>query len=324
VALCPFARQRLIPESWTQGRITPRLLIFHEAVSSADSLYNYWNSPGVDLESHFYVYRDGSLDQYVDTEVRADANTDANGFAISVETWDNGGDVNGYWTDAQLATLTRLAAWCEDVHAIPPVVPASWNGTGMGWHNLFTFAWAGGARDCPGPNRAAQVRNHIIPAVRAGYDWQTGDDDMPSHITLYDGRRITFDEWARHVYGTAGDLHDMMMFPVIDSASGGYKLSGKDLLVYIDHNGIKLDRMLTIMAAIAENGAVTPEELDRITRSAAAESGRQIGEAVAQRVNATIGNLVEQALEKVQGADNEQEVSELLRRIATLVPAPNA
>lgn len=172
MALCPFARQRLIPESNTQGRITPRVLIYHEAVSSADSLYNYWTSPGVELESHFYVYSDGSLDQYVDTNVRADANVDANGFAISVETWDDGGDTEGTWTDAQVATLTRLAAWCEQTHGIPAQVPATWDGSGIGWHNLFPGPWAGGPRTCPGRNRAAQVRNIIIPAVAAGYDWR--------------------------------------------------------------------------------------------------------------------------------------------------------
>lgn len=174
MALCPFARQRLIPESHTQGRITPRVVIFHQAVSSAASLYGYWTSPGVELESHFYVYKDGSLDQYVDTEVRADANVEANGFAISVETWDNGGD-DGEWTPEQLATLTRLAGWACETHGIPAEVPDGPYGSGIGWHNLFPTQWAGGPRRCPGSKRAAQVRNHIIPRVAAG---NTEGDDV--------------------------------------------------------------------------------------------------------------------------------------------------
>lgn len=167
MALCPFAVHRLIPESYQQGRITPRLVILHTAVSGAESLEGYWNSPGIVLESHFYVSQWGTIYQYVDTNVRADANMNANDFAISVETWD-GGNPNIPWTDAQIDALVRLTAWICDTHGIPKRVANGAYGNGVGWHNQYAAEWAGGPRACPGPQRIPQVQNVIIPRVSGG------------------------------------------------------------------------------------------------------------------------------------------------------------
>jgi hypothetical protein len=236
LALCPFARHRLIPESYSQGRINPRVLIFHQAVSTAESLYGYWTSPGVELESHFYVYKDGSLDQYVDTEVRADANVEANGFAVSVETWDNGGS-DEPWTDAQLATLTRLAAWVSEVHGIPAVVPSGPYGSGIGWHNLYPDEWAGGPRACPGNHRIAQVRNHIIPTVAAGGGWQEEDMQADERAALFRIKEILevfnkgatkrlpagwgIDMFAQFLYEAVISMHRHGFKPMAEGALGG-------------------------------------------------------------------------------------------------------
>ncbi|GGU45834.1 peptidoglycan recognition protein family protein [Lentzea flava] len=167
MALCPFAVQRLIPENYQQPRITPRLVILHTAVSSAESLEGYWNSPGVVVESHFYVSQHGVIYQYIDTSIQADANVNANGFAVSIETWD-GGDPTIPWTDAQLDAITRLTAWICDVHGIPKRVANGPYGSGIGWHNQFPTEWAGGPRTCPGPQRIPQTQNVIIPRVAGG------------------------------------------------------------------------------------------------------------------------------------------------------------
>lgn len=179
MALCPFARIRLLPENYTQPKTSgqKRLLIFHQAVSWAESLFDFFNSPGVVVESTFYLYRTGELDQYLDTDVQADANVQANGIAISVETWDAGGDINGEWTPEQLATLKRLAAWCIETHPqIQPQAAATPFGSGLGGHNWFPTEWAGGPRACPGPNRSQQIRNIIIPYVANGGGWREEDD----------------------------------------------------------------------------------------------------------------------------------------------------
>ena len=167
--LCPFAVHELLPENATQNRINPTTVICHRAVSNAQDLYGYWTTPGVELESHFYVGPDGTIYQYMDTSVRADANVDANAFAVSIETWDGGDTPDSMeWNPAQVKSLKRLIKWICDVHGINKAPAQTWNGGGIGGHNWFPYPWAGGPRDCPGTARNAQLRNNIIPAVASG------------------------------------------------------------------------------------------------------------------------------------------------------------
>lgn len=184
MAICPFAVQQIIPESHTQGRITPTTLIFHRAVSSAESLYNYWTTPGVELESHFYVGQRGTIYQFMDTEIRADANVMANAFAISVETWDGGNTPDGMgWNAEQLAACKRLAAWVCDTHKIKRAAATTWNGGGIGGHNWFATEWAGGPRGCPGTERNRQLRQEIIPYVAGGGTGGGGGLDVEDDMT---------------------------------------------------------------------------------------------------------------------------------------------
>lgn len=169
MALCPFAVHELLPENSNQNRINPTTVICHRAVSSAKSLYGYWNSPGVELESHFYIDEQGTIYQYMDTNVRADANVRANAFAVSIETWDGGNTPDSMgWNAAQVAALKRLIKWICDVHGIKKSPAQTWNGGGIGGHNWFPTEWADGPRGCPGSARNAQLRNDIIPAVASG------------------------------------------------------------------------------------------------------------------------------------------------------------
>lgn len=177
MAICPFARWRPLPENWSQPGRSGRLVIFHEAVSRAQTLFDYFARGDIYVESHFYLDEHGGLDQYIDTDRTADANVSANPRGISIETWDNGGDIHGVWNDAQLATLKRLSAWLHEVHGVPAQVPPGPYADGYGWHNLFWREWAGAYRDCPGPNRAAQVRNTIIPFVARGGGWRAGSEE---------------------------------------------------------------------------------------------------------------------------------------------------
>lgn len=169
MALCPFAVHELLPENSQQNRITPTTVICHRAVSSAKDLYGYWNTPGVTLESHFYISEDGTIYQYMDTNVRADANVQANAFAVSIETWDGGNtpDSQG-WNSVQVYQLKRLIKWICDTHNIAKGPALTWNGGGIGGHNWFPIPWADGPRGCPGTARNAQLRNDIIPAVASG------------------------------------------------------------------------------------------------------------------------------------------------------------
>lgn len=184
MAICPFAVQQIIPESHSQGRIKPTTLIFHRAVSSADSLQAYWNSPGVEVESHFYIGRTGTIYQFVDTEVRADANVMANGFAISVETWDGGNTPDSMgWNAEQMAANKRLAAWVCATHGIKRAAATAWNSGGIGGHNWFATEWAGGPRGCPGTERTRQIRQEIIPYVAGAGAGGGGGLDLEDDMT---------------------------------------------------------------------------------------------------------------------------------------------
>jgi len=168
VSLCPFATHRLLPESGTQPRITPRVAILHSAAGKG-SLYRFFLERSA-LESHFWVDEDGEIEQYVDTHVRADANLKANGYAISIET-ESTVAATERWTPRQAAAIIRLLEWICDEH--PDVTRrqvAAPAGSGIGWHVMFGAPgpWTPVAKSCPGPARVAQARDEIIPAIVAG------------------------------------------------------------------------------------------------------------------------------------------------------------
>ena len=167
MAICPFAVWRPLPENSTQPRIAPRAVVLHTAVSAAQSLYGHFLNFS-DLESHFYVNEFGIIEQYLDTTIRADANLNANGFAVSIETWD-GGTIRP-WNPLQVEAIVRLVDWLCATHGIPRVQIPRWDGAGIGWHVMWGAPgpWTPVAKECPGGPRIDQTRNVIIPRVAAG------------------------------------------------------------------------------------------------------------------------------------------------------------
>lgn len=131
------------------------------------SLYNFFLGSS-NLESHFWISNTGLIEQYVDTNVRADANLKANGFAISVET-ESSVEATERWTPEQAAALVALGDWAAREHGIPRVQIPAWNGAGFGWHIMFGAPgpWTPVAKSCPGPARVKQAQNEIIPAIKA-------------------------------------------------------------------------------------------------------------------------------------------------------------
>jgi len=142
-------------------------VILHTAVSTSNSLYDFLQNNSV-LESHFYVTEEGVIEQYMDTQIMADANKNANSFAVSIETED--GRQIRPWTDPQLASLIHLVTWLCDTHHIPKVQIPSAYGSGIGWHVMFGAPgpWTPVAKSCPGQPRIDQTRNVLIPAVARG------------------------------------------------------------------------------------------------------------------------------------------------------------
>lgn len=177
MALCPFATHKLLPENRYQPSITPYAAIWHSAVDGPGrtSLYGFFNRDEVTLESHFHILWDGTIEQYMDTTVRADANYRANGFwksgkyvgAISVETEDDGDPNRRKWSPQQVASSVRLGKWIREVHPqIPAVLCPEWDAPGFGYHTLFPTMWTNvKGKTCPGTIRIPQFKNEILPAI---------------------------------------------------------------------------------------------------------------------------------------------------------------
>lgn len=207
MALCPFARHRLIPPGSNDPSITAVGAVLHVDAGNAESLYAYFNGPSGGIESHFHIAKDGTIEQYRDTSREADANYRGNSWTsggrryglISIETQGYG---SGEWTSAQLASIKRLLAWLSDEHNFPLRVAPSWQGPGVGYHVMFGAPgpWTPVAKSCPGPDRIEQFNDDIVPWMSSGADPQEDelkDDErkalMDLHHALVNGNRAQVD-----------------------------------------------------------------------------------------------------------------------------------
>jgi hypothetical protein len=162
MALYPVAKRLLIPPGSNDPRITPRVAILHVDAGNADSLYTYFRDRSGGIESHFFVKKDGTVEQYRDSDWQADANNLANDFAVSIETQGYGA---GEWTPAQLDAIKALLLWLHQTHDIPLEPCSTWNGRGVGYHVMFGAPgpWTPVAKSCPGPDRIEQFRTVLVP-----------------------------------------------------------------------------------------------------------------------------------------------------------------
>lgn len=203
MALYPDATLKLLPENSTQPRIKPRLVILHTAVDAAGptSLAHYFGRADVGAESHFFVRNHGEVEQYIDTEVMANANRYADRFAISIETEDDGDPEGNPWTGAQLEAIIRLLGWVCDTHGIPRSLAKAWDGSGIGWHSMWSFSdrinqrgsyldspWTiYRGKTCPGKTRILQLLDTVLPDLqRLGYRSAVPQEDEVTLIHVKD------------------------------------------------------------------------------------------------------------------------------------------
>lgn len=172
MALIPFAEKKLITPDANDPRIRARIGILHVDAGNSSDLYNLFlanqRSGGSKIESHGHIRKDGHVFQYRDTAFQADANYDANDFAISFETQGLGA---GEWTPEQIASIKKLMLWARDVHGIPLRMVTSWNDEvgGWGYHTQFGAPghWTPVAKTCPGPDRIRQFNEILVPWMKA-------------------------------------------------------------------------------------------------------------------------------------------------------------
>ncbi len=162
----PGAVVRHIPPGPNDPPIIPRVAILHVDAGNAETLYHYFNGPSGGVESHFHITRTGLIEQYRSVFYQADANLDANDFAVSIETQGFGA---GEWTPAQLAAIKQLLRWLNTEVGIPLVQCPKWDGSGVGYHTTWgsPSRWTPVAKSCPGPKRILQFQTEIVPWMAA-------------------------------------------------------------------------------------------------------------------------------------------------------------
>lgn len=177
-------RHRWLPEWNDQPRITPTTIIDHSIVGSALGAYYYFRDK-TGTESHFIVDLDGEIWQLMLTTRQADANLNANDFAISIETADRGDPNTQPWTSAQLASLKWLHARLRQMHpTIPKQRIPSCSGGGLGYHSqcgtTSSNPWTSApGKTCPGkPARVEQWNDILLPAFLAGTITPIEEDPM--------------------------------------------------------------------------------------------------------------------------------------------------
>lgn len=161
----PAAKVLNIPPGANDPAIKPRLAILHVDAGNASSLYTFFRDRSGGIESHFFVRADGVVEQYRSIYFQADANLDANDFAVSIETQGYGA---GTWNDKQIAAIKALLLWLHQEAGIPLQKVAKWDGSGVGYHTLFGAPshWTPVAKTCPGPGRVSQFNDVLVPWFR--------------------------------------------------------------------------------------------------------------------------------------------------------------
>lgn len=177
----PGAVKKPIAPGSNDPVIVPVLAILHVAVSTALSLFPFFNGPSKGIESHFYVRWDGTVEQYRSVFREADANFGANSYtgdggglvgAVSVEAQ---GLAGGVWRPKQLAAIKALLLWLHTEHGVPlqPVTaprPRTLAEGGVSYHSRYTLWSNVKGKTCPGPKRIMQYVQDIRPWMKSIQD----------------------------------------------------------------------------------------------------------------------------------------------------------
>jgi hypothetical protein len=169
----PGAIDRNIAPGSNDPGIDPCGVVQHIAVSNADSLFDLFSSDN-GIESHFYIRKDGTIEQYRSIFFEADAQASGNSFGsprkgfVSVEHQGGvGTDLTQPMPPAQLAAFHDVVAWVHSQRPFPLRVCPAWNAEGVGFHALFP-EWNPNHHSCPGAARIKQFHDVTVPWLKSG------------------------------------------------------------------------------------------------------------------------------------------------------------
>lgn len=136
MAWYPKAQKLPILRNYTKRkRSRTRGIVLHVDGGNAESLYSFFNTPGRNASSHFYVKANGFVEQYIDTDFIAYTSGDANNSTIGIETQGKG---VGSWTTKQRKAIVELLAWLSTEHSVPvvPMHNSKTNSVGIATHRV--------------------------------------------------------------------------------------------------------------------------------------------------------------------------------------------
>lgn len=270
----------------TAGKGRKRLTIYnrmnlHVAVSEGSSLHAFFNKSG-QVDSHFYVRRDGTVEQYVDTDYRAFADLEGNDATISVETQGMG---PGTWTPEQRESLAQLYAWAVRTHGIARKMASSSKiGTaskGLSWHRL----------GCDGNFPS-------LPSILAGRGQRGGG----MHYSKSLGKVCPGDDRIEQIPS---------IFARAEAILGGATKPATPKQEEPDLNTTQAKQLSDIHAALSKLDALhagTAPKIDRYDENGGEKitlrtAVKQIRLAVVGQLNKTVTTAVEKALANTTGVD---------------------
>jgi peptidoglycan hydrolase-like protein with peptidoglycan-binding domain len=121
----------------TGGPLDPIGLVLHHAVADG-SLWAFFDSPAAEVSAHFWVARDGTVEQYVDSETVAWHGMALNARYCGVET-EGCTEAPNYaepMTGAMVAGLARLYAEGAARHGWPNALADADGQPGLGYHRM--------------------------------------------------------------------------------------------------------------------------------------------------------------------------------------------
>lgn len=171
----PGAVRKPLAHNFTNKvRKTTNAVVLHVAVSESATLHGWFNNPRARASSHFYVRRDGTVEQYIPVDKISWAGVKSDQRAVSIETQGMG---TGEWTYAQLDAMAAIITWCRTKYpniSVREMGTSKRSETGIGYHRLGVPGsqtqkllgrsltggelWSGAVgKICPGFERIKQV-----------------------------------------------------------------------------------------------------------------------------------------------------------------------
>jgi hypothetical protein len=157
----PGATWRPVKNFHANGVKEHRGLVLHVQAGN-NSPFGWFNNPASQASSDFWVGKDGTIEQYVNTGTDyAWAQAAGNPYYASVETEGQPGEP---LTAAQVEGVAKIYAWGHKTFSWPLTVVDSTTAHGLTYHGVGGSAW-GGHTGCPGDKRKAQ-RSAIIARAK--------------------------------------------------------------------------------------------------------------------------------------------------------------